>query len=183
MLKQTLNNRSDKESYSYNFLFNEVSFVDCLHLDAFACVDFNTSAYDLAGSKTAYIVVWSLTACSNPWVMFRFPVFRFPVLLLLWLLELFVSFSHVPTQRSHHLAPLTKLVGANAKFMWKDEQQKAFDTIKQVIGKETLLNFPDFGKPFHIYTDTSDYQLGSVIMQDNRPLAFYSRKLNAAQRN
>jgi hypothetical protein len=53
------------------------------------------------------------------------------------------------------------------------------------MSKETLLSFPDFAKPLHInhYADASDYQLGSVIMQDGKPLAFYSRKLNNAQRN
>ena len=41
--------------------------------------------------------------------------------------------------------------------------------------------FPDFAKPFHIYTDASQKQLGAVIMQD-KPLAFYSRKLKKEQR-
>jgi hypothetical protein len=51
------------------------------------------------------------------------------------------------------------------------------------MSREALLRFPDFSKPFHIYADASDYQLGSVIMQDGKPLAFYSRKLNSAHCN
>ena len=43
--------------------------------------------------------------------------------------------------------------------------------------------YPDFNVPFEIYTDTSDRQLGAVITQNGRPLAYYSRKLNNAQRN
>ena len=34
-----------------------------------------------------------------------------------------------------------------------------------------------------IYTDASDRKLGGEITQDNRPLAFYSRKLNLKQMN
>jgi hypothetical protein len=44
-----------------------------------------------------------------------------------------------------------------------------------------MLDFPDFSKPFHIYTDASDKQLGAVITQDEKPIAFYSRKLNSAK--
>jgi hypothetical protein len=45
-----------------------------------------------------------------------------------------------------------------------------------------LLCYPDFNKPFHLYTDASDHELGAVIMQDKKPIAFYSRKLNTAQK-
>ncbi|MDY6959586.1 MAG: ribonuclease H family protein, partial [Halobacteriota archaeon] len=37
--------------------------------------------------------------------------------------------------------------------------------------------------PFVIYTDASKVQLGAVITQNEKPIAFYSRKLNSAQRN
>lgn len=84
-------------------------------------------------------------------------------------------------RRSHLLSPLTALVGKKTNFKWGPEQQQAFDEIKATISKETLLAFPDFSKPFHIYTDASDYQLGSVIMQDDKPLAFYSRKMTSYQ--
>jgi hypothetical protein len=44
-----------------------------------------------------------------------------------------------------------------------------------------LLAYPDFSQPFILHTDASDYQLGAVISQNNKPIAFYSRKLNDAQ--
>jgi hypothetical protein len=50
------------------------------------------------------------------------------------------------------------------------------------VSQETLVAFPDFEKEFHVYTDASNNQLGSFIMQEGKPLAFYSRKLNSAQR-
>jgi hypothetical protein len=67
------------------------------------------------------------------------------------------------------------------KYKWGEKQQKDVDEIKQKVSKETLLVFPDFEKEFHVYTDASNKQLGAVIMQEVKPLAFYSRKLNSAQ--
>jgi hypothetical protein len=43
------------------------------------------------------------------------------------------------------------------------------------------LTYPQFDKPFVIYTDASTRQLGGVITQDIRPIAFFSRKLTKAQ--
>jgi hypothetical protein len=86
-------------------------------------------------------------------------------------------------RRSHLLSPISVMVSEKVQFVWENEQQKAFDEIKAVISRETLLSFPSFTKEFHIYTDASDYQLGSVIMQNDKPLTFYSRELNSAQNN
>jgi hypothetical protein len=83
--------------------------------------------------------------------------------------------------RSHMLAPLTGLVSPLVKYTWGEEQQKAFDDIKQKVSQETLLAFPDFEEKYHVYTDASNKQLGAVIVQEGKPLAFYSRKLNSAQ--
>jgi hypothetical protein len=84
-------------------------------------------------------------------------------------------------RRSDVLAPLTKLVSKTAKWQWTDEQQKAFEMMKKIISRETLLSYPDFTKPFDIHTDASQTQLGAVLSQQNCPIAFYSRKLNPAQ--
>ena len=86
-------------------------------------------------------------------------------------------------RRSEILAPLTKLCSKGVKFEWTDEQQKAFELIKKLVSQEILLAYPDFNELFEIHTDASDYQLGAVISQKGRPIAFYSRKLSPAQRN
>ena len=44
-----------------------------------------------------------------------------------------------------------------------------------------LLSYPNFNKKFDIYTDASHTQLGAVIMQEGKPIDFYSQKLNPAQ--
>ena len=44
-----------------------------------------------------------------------------------------------------------------------------------------MLAYPCFSKPFEIYTNASTLQLGAVITQENRPIAFFSRKLSGMQ--
>ena len=82
---------------------------------------------------------------------------------------------------SEILVPLSRLQSKDVKFHWTETEQKAFETMKRVISKDILLTYPDFNKPFEIYTDASHTQLGAVITQDNKPIAFYSRKLQSAQ--
>jgi transposase InsO family protein len=84
-------------------------------------------------------------------------------------------------RRSHVLAPLARLTSKAVKWSWGDAERAAFNTMKKIISKEVLLAYPDFTKPFVIHTDASHTQLGAVISQDNKPIAFYSRKLNPAQ--
>ena len=85
-------------------------------------------------------------------------------------------------KRSELLAPLTRLTSKDVKFAWTEVEQKAFDAIKRTLSRETLLAYPQFDKKFVIHTDASDTQLGAVISQDSKPIAFYSRKLSDTQK-
>ena len=84
-------------------------------------------------------------------------------------------------RRSDVLAPLTVLTSKKTKWAWGSKEQQAFDTMKKIISKDTLLAYPDFNDEFVIHTDASDYQLGAVIAQKGKPIAFYSRKLKPEQ--
>ena len=97
-------------------------------------------------------------------------------------------------KQSEMLAPLSDLVGECGEmkttmknktkknpWRWDPIHQKAFDNVKAAITKEVVLAYPDFSKPFEIYTDASTLQLGAVITQDNRPMVFFSRKLSVMQ--
>ena len=85
-------------------------------------------------------------------------------------------------RRSEVLIPLTKLCSKTAKWVWNKEQQDSFDFIKKNIAREVQLLYLDFNKSFDMYTDASDIQLGTVIAQEGRPIAFYSHKLQSAQK-
>ena len=66
-------------------------------------------------------------------------------------------------QRSHILAPLTVLTSAKVPWKWTEEHQNAFDEMKQVISRETLLAYLHFDEVFDIHMDASLYQLGTYI--------------------
>ena len=83
--------------------------------------------------------------------------------------------------RSGILTPLSGMTSkqAKCKWNWSKECQKAFDTIKKLVSRETLLSYPNFNKPFIIHMEASKLLLGAAISQDDIPIAFYNRKLNS----
>jgi RNase H-like domain found in reverse transcriptase len=86
-------------------------------------------------------------------------------------------------KQAHILAPLTALSGSTWTIEWTPECPLAFNAMKAIVAKDTFLKYPDHNKHCDIYCDASELQLGAAIMQDSMPVAFYSRKLNAAQQN
>jgi hypothetical protein len=79
---------------------------------------------------------------------------------------------------------LISFISSKVNFERDSSHKHVIDKIKKVIGTEVFLCYPYFNKPvlFHLYTDESASQLGSVIMQDKKPIAIYSQKLNTAQK-
>lgn len=59
----------------------------------------------------------------------------------------------------------------------------AFNKCKELITNSPILTYPDFSKPFKLTTDASNYAIGSVLSQNDHPVAYYSRTLNSAEKN
>ena len=73
-------------------------------------------------------------------------------------------------------------------WVWGDEQDLAFNNLKQVLCEPPVLKYPDFNKPFVLHTDASICGLGCAIFQRDEydgklnPIAFGSRTLNQTER-
>ena len=85
------------------------------------------------------------------------------------------------------VGPLTSLLKKGVKFQWGEECKQAFERIKYIITSYPILRSPDFDKQFCLATDASDSGVGAVLLQEFggelHPIAYFSRKLNTAQRN
>lgn len=84
-------------------------------------------------------------------------------------------------------SPLHKLLKKDAKYEWTDEQERAFQTLKQKLISPPILRYPDYSRGFILTTDASNEGLGAVLSQGeigkDLPVAFASRTLNKAERN
>ncbi|GLB41115.1 putative retrotransposable element tf2 155 kda protein type 1-like [Lyophyllum shimeji] len=75
------------------------------------------------------------------------------------------------------------------RLTWGSGQQDAFDSLKRAITSKPVLIFPDDDRPFRVEADSSDFATGAVLSQQSpedekwHPVAFYSKSLNAVERN
>ncbi len=56
------------------------------------------------------------------------------------------------------------LLKKDTPYVWTEKQQTAFDRLKQMLIQAPVLSYPDFTKPFTIYTDASGIGLGAVLL-------------------
>lgn len=82
---------------------------------------------------------------------------------------------------------LTSLLKKDVPFVWQNEQQLAFESLKQKLVSSPILAFPDFTQPFVLTCDASNFAISAILSQgaigQDRPIAFASRTLNKAECN
>jgi hypothetical protein len=80
-------------------------------------------------------------------------------------------------------APLQALTQKHRQFQWTPECQTASDRLKHALCAAPVLKLPDITRPFTVISDASLHGTGAVLMQDDRAVAYTSKKFNQAERN
>lgn len=84
--------------------------------------------------------------------------------------------------------PLVGLLKKNKEFSWNNEQENAFQELKNALTSAPILSHPNFQKPFILQTDASGAGIGAVLSQidddgKEHPVAYASRTLKPAEKN
>jgi transposase InsO family protein len=83
--------------------------------------------------------------------------------------------------------PLHELKKKNVPFVWTNNCQHAFATLKSAITSAPVLKTPNQDLPYLLETDASGFALGAVLSQPHdskwHPIGYHSRTLSAAERN
>ena len=83
-------------------------------------------------------------------------------------------------------APLFQLEEKGRNFVWSDNCQKSFDTLKQALCEAPVLAFPRFDLPFVLDTDPSTTGVAAVLSQvqdgEERPITYAAKALTKSQR-
>jgi hypothetical protein len=84
------------------------------------------------------------------------------------------------SQKVLPFSPLSRLK-KDQKFVWGDEQQKAFDEIKGYMKEPPVLVPPQLNKPIKLYVVADTQTIGSALIQEferkERVVVYLSRKL------
>jgi hypothetical protein len=119
----------------------------------------------------------------------RWPVPRdvHEVRMFLGLAGYYRKFVHGFARIAAPLTELTKQAPGSFADRWGAAEQSAFEQLKSALSSPPVLLFPDFSKPFVLYTDSSEFAQGATLLQDQgkgeQPVCFTSHKLSAAERN
>ncbi|GJW20095.1 putative reverse transcriptase domain-containing protein [Tanacetum coccineum] len=78
---------------------------------------------------------------------------------------------------------LTELTQKNKKYIWGENQESAFQLLKQKLCEAPILALPEGNDNFVVYYDASHQGLGAVLMQREKVIAYASRQLKPNEEN
>ncbi|GKC76440.1 putative reverse transcriptase domain-containing protein [Tanacetum coccineum] len=78
---------------------------------------------------------------------------------------------------------LTELTQKNKKYIWGEDQETAFQLLKQKLCESPILALPEGNDDFVVYYDASHQGLGAVLMQREKVMAYASRQLKPNEEN
>ncbi|GJW51844.1 putative reverse transcriptase domain-containing protein [Tanacetum coccineum] len=78
---------------------------------------------------------------------------------------------------------LTELTQKNKKYIWGENQESAFQLLKQKLCEAPILALPEGNDDFVVYCDASYQGLGAVLMQREKVIAYASRQLKPNEEN
>ena len=80
-------------------------------------------------------------------------------------------------------APIIETIKKDKQpFKWTAEAERTFQFLKQKITEKPVLVLPNFNKPFQVKCDASGEAIGAILSQEDRPVAYFSEKLNETRR-
>ncbi|GKA22553.1 putative reverse transcriptase domain-containing protein [Tanacetum coccineum] len=79
--------------------------------------------------------------------------------------------------------PITKLTQKNIKFDWSEKAEATFQLLKQKLCSALILSLPEGSENFVVYSDASRKELGTVLMQREKVIAYASRQLKIHKKN
>jgi hypothetical protein len=62
-------------------------------------------------------------------------------------------------------------------FVWTEEQTTAFNLLKRCLTTAPVMALPNFSLPFTLETDACGTGIGAVLMQQGKPIAYFSKTL------
>ncbi|GJU68585.1 putative reverse transcriptase domain-containing protein [Tanacetum coccineum] len=77
----------------------------------------------------------------------------------------------------------TTPIEKNKKYIWGEEQESAFQLLKQKLCEAPILALPEGNDDFVVYCDASLQGLGAVLMQREKVIAYASRQLKPHEEN
>ncbi|KAK7090171.1 hypothetical protein V1264_010004 [Littorina saxatilis] len=86
-------------------------------------------------------------------------------------------------------APLSDMTrkGCPNRILWGPAQEKAYQTVRDLMSRDPVLRLPDTAKEFILRTDASDEGIGAMLMQEHGgkpfPVSYASKKLSGAEKN